>query len=156
RDGDPSRFAGRGVLAAVENVVGAIAPALEGADALDQRAIDRILVELDGTANKSHLGANAILGASLAVSKAAAQSVGLPLYRYLGGPTAHLLPLPLMNVINGGLHAQNALEPQEFMLAPVGAASFAEALRWGSEVFHALKKLLHDKGFATGVGDEGG
>jgi enolase len=115
-----------------------------------------VLIDLAGTANRSRLGANAILGVSLAVAKAAAGSAGLPLYRYLGGPNAHLLPLPLMNVVNGGAHAQNALEPQEFMLAPVGAASFSEALRWGAEVFHSLKNLLHDKGFATGVGDEGG
>jgi enolase len=156
RDGDPSRFSGKGVRTAVANVIDVIAPAVAGVDALDQRAVDAVLIDLDGTANKARLGANAILGVSLAVAKAAAASTGLPLYRYLGGPNAHLLPLPLMNVVNGGMHAQNALEPQEFMLAPVGAASFSEAVRWGAEVFHALKKLLHDKGFATGVGDEGG
>jgi len=156
RDGDPSRYGGKGVLTAVANVTDVIAPAVTGVDAIDQRAVDTMLLDLDGTANKARLGANAILGVSLAVAKAAASSVGLPLYRYLGGPNAHLLPLPLMNVVNGGAHAQNALEPQEFMLAPVGAASYSEALRWGAEVFHGLKNLLHDKGFATGVGDEGG
>jgi enolase 1/2/3 len=156
RDGDPSRFGGKGVRTAVANVTDMIAPAVTGVDALDQRAVDTMLLDLDGTANKARLGANAILGVSLATAKAAAASVGLPLYRYLGGPNAHLLPLPLMNVVNGGVHAQNALEPQEFMLAPVGAASYSEALRWGVEVFHALKSLLHDKGLATGVGDEGG
>jgi enolase len=156
RDGDPARFGGKGVLTAVHNVVSVIAPAIDGLDALDQRTIDGLLVDLDGTATKEKLGANAVLGVSLAVAKAAADSLGVPLYRYLGGPNAHVLPLPLLNVINGGAHAQNALELQEFMLAPIGAASFSEAIRWGSEVFHALRKLLHDKGFATGVGDEGG
>src|SRR5438105_4384139 len=156
RDGDAKRFGGRGVRTAVANVTDVIAPAVVGLDALDQRGLDGVLVDLDGTASKSRLGANAILGVSLAASKAAASSVGLPLFRYLGGPNAHVLPLPLMNVVNGGAHAQNALEPQEFMLAPVGAASFSEALRWGAEVFHVLKALLHDKGLATGVGDEGG
>ena len=156
RDGDATRFGGTGVRTAVSNVVEVIAPAVAGQDALDQRTVDAILVDLDGTANKARLGANAILGVSLAVAKAAAASGGVPLYRYLGGPNAHVLPLPLLNVVNGGAHAQNALEPQEFMLAPVGAASFSEALRWGAEVFHALRNLLHDKGFATGVGDEGG
>ena len=156
RDGDPSRYGGKGVRVAVENVLGPIAEAVTGLDALDQRGVDNVLLELDGTANKSRLGANAILGVSLATAKAAAGSVALPLYRYLGGPNSHVLPVPLMNVVNGGAHAQNTLEPQEFMLAPVGAASFSEALRWGAEVFHALRNLLHDKGFATGVGDEGG
>src|SRR5207248_5563004 len=156
RDGDAARFGGRGVQTAVDNVLSSIAPAVEGLDALDQRAIDAILIDLDGTAGKSKLGANAILAVSLAVAKAAAASVDLPLYRYLGGPNAHVLPLPLMNVINGGAHAANVLELQEFMLAPVGAASYSEALRWGAEAFHELKGILHDKGFATGVGDEGG
>jgi enolase len=156
RDGDPARFGGKGVLTAVHNVVSVIAPAIDGLDALDQRTIDGLLVDLDGTATKEKLGANAVLGVSLAVAKAAADSLGVPLYRYLGGPNAHVLPLPLLNVINGGAHAQNALELQEFMLAPIGASSFSEAIRWGAEVFHALRKLLHDKGFATGVGDEGG
>jgi enolase len=156
RDGDPERFGGRGVLQAVANVVEVIAPALVGADALDQREVDRLLIDLDGTADKSHLGANAIVGVSLAVAHAAADSLGLPLYRALGGPNAHVLPLPLMNVINGGAHADNALELQEFMLAPVGAASFSEAVRWGAEIHHALRAELRARGLATGVGDEGG
>ena len=156
RDGDTSRFGGKGVQTAVDNVLSSIAPAVEGLDALDQRAIDAILIDLDGTAGKSKLGANAILAVSLAVAKAAAASVDLPLYRYLGGPNAHVLPLPLMNVINGGAHAANVLELQEFMLAPVGAASFSEALRWGAEVFHALKGILLDEGMSANVGDEGG
>jgi enolase len=156
RDDDRRRFGGRGVLRAVANVVDVIAPALVGAEALDQREVDRLLLDLDGTEGKSKLGANAILGVSLAVAKAAADSLGLPLYRYLGGPGAHLLPLPLLNVINGGVHADNALEPQEFMLAPVGAASFAEAIRWGAEVYHALRAGLKARGLSTGVGDEGG
>src|SRR5207247_2089872 len=133
-----------------------IAPELEGADALDQRAIDALLVDLDGTANKSKLGANAILGVSLAVAKAAADSLGLPLYRYLGGPQGYLLPVPMLNVINGGVHADNALQLQEFLLVPVGAASFAEALQWGAEVFHVLHRTLKGRGLASGVGDEGG
>lgn len=156
RDGDPERYGGRGVLRAVANVVDVIAPALVGAEALDQREVDRLLLDLDGTDAKSRLGANAILGVSLAVAKAAADSLGLPLYRYLGGPNAHLLPLPLLNVLNGGVHADNPLEVQEFMLAPVGAASFSEALRWGAEVFHALRAELRERGLGTGVGDEGG
>ena len=156
RDGDAARFGGRGVQIAVDNVLSSIAPAVEGLDALDQRAFDAILIDLDGTAGKSKLGANAILAVSLAVAKAAAASVDLPLYRYLGGPNAHVLPLPLMNVINGGAHAANVLELQEFMLAPVGAASFSEALRWGAEVFHALKGILLDQGMSANVGDEGG
>jgi enolase 1/2/3 len=156
RDADDGRFGGKGVLEACRNVEEEIAPELEGLDVLDQRAIDALLTDLDGTPNKSKLGANAILGVSLAVAKAAAVSVGLPLYRYLGGPQGHLLPVPLMNVINGGAHADNDLELQEFMLAPIGAASFSEALRWGTEVFHALHAILRDKGLATGVGDEGG
>jgi enolase len=155
RDGD-ARFGGKGVLGAVANVNGAIAEALAGLDAFDQRGVDATLLALDGTDAKSQLGANAVLGASMAVAKAAADSNGLPLYRYLGGPNAHLLPTPMMNVINGGAHADNELELQEFMLMPVGAASFSEALRWGAECFHALKALLHAKGLATGVGDEGG
>jgi enolase len=156
RDGDPGRFGGMGVRVAVANVDGPIAEALSGLDAFDQRGADRALVDLDGTADKSALGANAILGASLAVARAAADSSGQPVWRYLGGPNAHLLPTPMMNVINGGVHADNELEPQEFMLMPVGATSFSEALRWGVECFHALKSILHDKGFATAVGDEGG
>ncbi len=156
RDGDAKRFGGKGVLRAVQNVDETIGPAVAGLEATDQRGLDAVLVDLDGTADRSSLGANAMLGVSLAVARAAAASAGLPLYRYLGGPNAHLLPVPLMNVINGGRHAQNDLELQEFMLAPVGAASWSEALRWGSEVFHALASLLHDKGMATAVGDEGG
>ncbi len=156
RDGDPKRFGGKGVSRAVANVTDVIAPALAGRDALDQRGIDGLLLDLDGTAGKSHLGANALLGVSLATAHAAAASAGLPLYRYLGGPNAHVLPLPLMNVINGGVHADNELELQEFMLAPVGAASFSEALRWGAEIYHALRSLLKEKGLSTGVGDEGG
>ena len=155
RDGDP-RFGGRGVLGAVANVNGPVAEALAGIDALDQRGVDAALLALDGTDAKSNLGANAVLGASMAVAKAAASSSGLPLFRYLGGPNAHVLPTPMMNVINGGAHADNELELQEFMVMPVGAASFSEALRWGAECFHALKGLLHEKGLATGVGDEGG
>ncbi|TMK64527.1 MAG: phosphopyruvate hydratase [Actinobacteria bacterium] len=156
RDGDPGRYGGKGVLRAVENVVNVIGPAIEGLDGLDQRGLDARLLDLDGTDDKSSLGANAMLGVSLATAHAAAASLGLPLYRYLGGPGAHVLPVPLMNVINGGVHADNELELQEFMLAPVGAASFSEALRWGSEIYHALQGLLKDKGLATGVGDEGG
>ena len=156
RDGDPGRYGGKGVLRAVENVVNVIGPAIEGLDGLDQRGLDARLLDLDGTADKSSLGANAMLGVSLATAHAAAASLGLPLYRYLGGPGAHVLPVPMMNVINGGVHADNELELQEFMLAPVGAASFSEALRWGSEIYHALQGLLKDKGLATGVGDEGG
>jgi enolase len=156
RDGESERYRGKGVLQAVDNVNGPIADAIAGLDALDQREIDRTLIDLDGTPNKDSLGANAILGASLATTHAAAATLGLPLYRYLGGPNAHLLPTPMLNVINGGAHADNELELQEFMLVPVGAASFREGLRWGSETFHALRSLLQDKGLATAVGDEGG
>jgi enolase len=156
RDGDPKRFGGKGVLRAATNVNEVIAPALDGIDAYDQREIDRVLLELDGTADKSNLGANAVLGVSLALAHAAADSLGLPLYRALGGPNAHVLPLPLMNVINGGAHADNELELQEFMLAPVGAASFSEAVRWCSEIYQALRADLRSKGLSTGVGDEGG
>jgi enolase len=156
RDGDPSRFGGRGVLAAVANVNGPIAETLRGLDAYDQRAVDRALDAVDGTADRSRLGANAVLGASLAVAHAAADSCGLPLFRYLGGPTAHVLPTPMLNVVNGGAHADNELDLQEFMLVPVGAASFAEALRWATECFHALRELLHREGTSTAVGDEGG
>ncbi len=156
RDGDPTRYGGKGVLRAVDNVVGAIGPGIIGLDPLDQRGLDARLLDLDGTADKSNLGANALLGVSLATAHAAAAALGVPLYRYLGGPAAHLLPVPLMNVINGGVHADNELELQEFLLAPVGAASFSEALRWCAEIFHALRGLLKEKGLATGVGDEGG
>ena len=156
RDGDADRFGGKGVLQAVSHVTSSIASTVEGMDALDQRAIDAALCELDGTPNKSNLGANAILGTSLAVAKAAADECGLPLYRYVGGADAHLLPVPMMNVVNGGVHADNNVDLQEFMLVPVGAGSFAEALRIGAETFHTLKKLLHERGLATAVGDEGG
>ncbi len=155
RDGD-HRFGGKGVQSAVEHVNGAIADALFTNEALDQRVIDDLLLDLDGTPNKSRLGANAILGVSLAVAKAAAAEVGLPLYRYVGGVNAHILPVPMMNVLNGGAHADNSVDFQEFMIAPVGAASFAEALRWGSEVYHALKSVLHDRNLSTALGDEGG
>ncbi len=156
RDGDPTRYGGKGVLTAVSNVVSVLGPAVTGEEGLDQRAVDALLLDLDGSADKSNLGANALLGVSLAVAHAAADALGLPLYRALGGPNAHVLPVPLMNVINGGVHADNELEPQEFMLAPFGAASFSEALRWGSEIYHALRSQLKQKGLATGVGDEGG
>jgi len=155
RDGG-ERFGGKGVLGAVDNVNGRIAEALRGVDAFDQRGVDAMLRALDGTDTKRELGANAVLGVSMAVAKAAADSNGLPLYRYLGGPNAHVLPTPMMNVINGGAHADNELDLQEFMVMPVGAASFGEALRWGAECFHALKGLLHAKGLSTAVGDEGG
>jgi enolase len=156
RDGDDARFGGAGVRRAVENVNGAIAEVVAGLDGFDQRGIDRALLDLDGTADKSALGANAILGVSLAVARAASDSNGVSLYRYLGGPNAHVLPTPMFNVINGGVHADNELEPQEFMLMPVGAASFSEALRWGAECYHALKAILEERGLATAVGDEGG
>jgi enolase len=156
RDGDENRYGGKGVLRAVENVVSVLGPEVVGHDALDQRGLDARLIDLDGTPDKSALGANALLSVSLAVAHAAAASLRVPLYRYLGGPDAHVLPLPLMNVINGGVHADNELEPQEFMLAPVGAASFSEALRWCAEVYQALKSLLRQRGLGTGVGDEGG
>jgi enolase len=156
RDGDPAVYFGKGVLRAVANVNGEIASALVGADASDQRELDRLLVELDGTPTKSRLGANAILGCSLASAKAAAADAGLPLWRSLGGGDARVLPVPLMNVVNGGAHAQNRLDLQEFMVVPAGAESFTEALRIGAEVFHHLKSVLHERGLATGVGDEGG
>jgi enolase len=156
RDGEKSRYLGRGVRKAVAHVNGEIAEEIKGADARDQALIDRILIELDGTSNKGRLGANAILGVSLAVSRAAAEGSGLPLYRYLGGAGATTLPVPMMNVINGGAHADNRLDPQEFMVCPVGFQSFSEALRAGVETFHALKKILVDRGLSTGVGDEGG
>ncbi len=156
RDGDPGRYLGRGVLRAVANVNDTIAPALLGHDATEQRAVDALLVELDGTDNKAALGANAILGVSLATAKAAAVSAGLPLYAYLGGPNAHLLPVPMMNVINGGSHAVSSVDFQEFMIAPVGASTFREALRMGTEVYHHLKQVLVGRGLSTGLGDEGG
>jgi enolase len=156
RDGDAERFGGKGVRDACRAVVEEIAPEIAGMDVLRQRDVDRVMVDLDGTPNKARLGANAILGVSLATARAAAASLRLPLYRYLGGPNAHVLPTPMLNVINGGRHADNELELQEFMLVPVGAASFAEGLRWGTEVFHALHRALASKGLSTGVGDEGG
>ena len=156
RDGDKGRYLGKGVLRAVEAVNGEIADAVTGFDALDQTALDRAMVELDGTPTKSRLGANAILSVSLAVAKAAAAATGQPLFRYLGGAQARVLPVPMMNVVNGGAHADNPLDIQEFMIAPVGAPTFAEALRMGAEVFHALKRQLKDAGYQTAVGDEGG
>jgi enolase len=156
RDGDARVYLGKGVGRAVANVNGEIADALAGLDASDQAGLDRVLVELDGTPNKSRLGANAILGASLAAAKAAADEAGVPLYRSLGGEEARTLPVPMLNVVNGGVHAQNRLDLQEFMVVPGGAETFSEALRLGVEVFHALKAVLHERGLATGVGDEGG
>ncbi|MBI4817503.1 MAG: phosphopyruvate hydratase [Deltaproteobacteria bacterium] len=156
RDGDEKRYLGKGVRRAVSSVNDEIAPSLLGYDALDQHDVDSTLLALDGTPNKGRLGANAILGVSLAVARAAADYYDMPLYRYLGGVNARMLPVPLMNVINGGRHADNGLEVQEFMLVPRGASSFAESLRWGVEVFHTLKKRLHAKGLSTAVGDEGG
>jgi enolase len=156
RDGDAGAYLGKGVLDAVANVEREIGAALAGADAGDQAGVDRLLLELDGTPNKSRLGANAVLGVSLAVAKAAAAAAGLPLYRWLGGDGASVLPVPLMNVVNGGAHAQNSLDLQEFMVVPAGASSFSEALRIGAETFHHLKALLHERGLATAVGDEGG
>jgi enolase len=156
RDGDPKRYGGKGVRKAVENVRGPIAARLVGTPADDQAAVDHALIELDGTPNKARLGANAILGVSLAVAQAAAAARGLPLYRHLGGPGGHTLPVPLLNIINGGVHADTSVDFQEFMVVPAGAATFAEALRMGAEIFHALKRTLHDRGLATGQGDEGG
>jgi enolase len=156
RDGDKARYLGKGVLKAVENINTEISEALMGLDAAEQAYIDRTLIELDGTESKSNLGANALLAVSMAVAKAAAEETGLPLYRYFGGSGAMALPVPMMNVINGGAHANNNLDLQEFMILPLGAPSFREALRMGAECFHSLKKLLHDKGMSTAVGDEGG
>jgi len=156
RDGDPARYRGKGVLGAVKNVNEAIRPELLGVDAVDQVSVDRLLIDLDGTENKGRLGANALLGVSLAVARAAAQAVELPLYRYLGGAGARTLPVPLVNILNGGKHAVDSTDFQEFMIAPLGAPSFREALRWAAETFHALGGILRDRGFATTVGDEGG
>jgi enolase len=156
RDGDPKRYSGKGVGKAVEAVLDEIAPAVIGLSADDQRLVDQALLDLDGTPDKSRLGANAILGVSLAVAKAAAESAGLPLFRYVGGPNAHILPVPMMNILNGGVHADTGVDVQEFMIAPIGAPSFKEALRWGAEVYHALKSVLKKQGLATGLGDEGG
>ena len=156
RDGDKKRYGGKGVKKAVAAVIDTIGPALEGFDATDQRLIDQAMIQLDGTDNKKKLGANAILGVSLAVAKAAADSADLPLFRYVGGPNAHTLPVPLLNIINGGSHADNDIDVQEFMIVPLGASSFSEALRWGVETYHSLKSLLRSKGLSTGLGDEGG
>ncbi len=156
RDGDPRRFNGKGVLKAVRNVNTVIADALIGWDALDQVGIDRLMIDLDGSENKGRLGANAILGASLAVAHAAADQLGIPLFRYLGGTFAHILPVPMMNILNGGKHAMNSTDVQEFMIVPAGASTFADALRWGAETYHALKAVLKAKGYSTNVGDEGG
>ena len=156
RDGDKARFGGKGVLTAVENVTEIIAPEVLGFEASEQRILDAAMIELDGTDNKAKLGANAILGVSLATARAAAESAGLPLYRYLGGPNAHLLPVPCMNILNGGEHADSNVDIQEFMICPIGAPTFAEAMRMGSEVYQALKGVLKAKGLATGLGDEGG
>ncbi|HRB13762.1 MAG TPA: phosphopyruvate hydratase, partial [Vicinamibacteria bacterium] len=156
RDGDKKRYLGKGVLKAVASVNNEIAELLKGEDALQQIVVDQLMIDADGTKNKSKFGANAILAVSLATAKAAAAAVSLPLYRYVGGPLARTLPVPQMNIVNGGAHADNKLDPQEFMIVPVGAASFAEALRMGAEVFHTLKGILKKKGFATSVGYEGG
>ncbi len=156
RDGDSGRYLGKGVLKAVEYINTEISEAVLGLDASEQAFLDRTLIDLDGTENKSRLGANAMLAVSMAVARAAAEEAGLPLYRYFGGMGAMQMPVPMMNVINGGAHANNSLDLQEFMIVPVGAPSFREALRWGAEVFHALKKILHDRGISTAVGDEGG
>ena len=155
RDGE-SRYLGKGVIKAIEAVEDKIMPEILGLDASDQRLVDQVMIELDGTHNKANLGANAILGVSLAVAKAAASSAGLPLYRYVGGPNAHVLPVPMMNIINGGAHADSDVDVQEFMIAPIGASTFGEALRMGAEVYHALKGVLKAKGLSTGLGDEGG
>ncbi|SFU53360.1 enolase [Paenacidovorax caeni] len=156
RDGDKARYLGKGVLKAVEHINTEISEAVLGLDASEQAFLDKTLIDLDGTDNKSRLGANAMLAVSMAVARAAAEEAGLPLYRYFGGMNGCQLPVPMMNVINGGAHANNTLDLQEFMIIPVGAPSFREALRWGAEVFHALKKIIHDKGMSTAVGDEGG
>ena len=156
RDGDKGRYQGKGVQDAVDAVNDIIAPELIDEDASDQRRIDEIMLELDGTPNKGKLGANAILGVSLAVAKAAAESAGLPLYRYLGGPNAHILPVPMMNILNGGSHADTNVDIQEFMIAPLGAPTFRDALRWGAEVYHTLKAVIKERGLSTGLGDEGG
>ena len=156
RDGDKERYLGKGVQDAVEAVLEDIQPKLLGFDASDQRLVDAEMLALDGSDNKGSLGANAILGVSLAVAKAAAESAGLPLFRYVGGPNAHILPVPMMNILNGGSHADSNVDIQEFMIAPIGATSFREALRWGAEVYHSLKSVLKERGLATGLGDEGG
>ena len=156
RDGDKARYLGKGVLDAVSAVIADIQPKILGMDVQEQRAIDAAMLELDGTANKGALGANAILGVSLAVARAAADSAGVPLYQYVGGPNAHILPVPMMNILNGGSHADSNVDIQEFMIAPIGAETFSEAMRVGAEVYHALKSVLQERGLATGLGDEGG
>ncbi|GAA5021963.1 phosphopyruvate hydratase [Terrabacter aeriphilus] len=156
RDGDKGRYLGKGVSQAVDAVIEEINPRLVGFDASEQRLVDAEMLALDGSSNKENLGANAILGVSLAVAHAAAESAGLPLFRYVGGPNAHVLPVPMMNILNGGSHADSNVDIQEFMIAPIGAPTFSEALRWGAEVYHALKKVLSERGLATGLGDEGG
>ncbi|MGH8891804.1 MAG: phosphopyruvate hydratase [Actinomycetes bacterium] len=156
RDGDKKRYAGKGVEKAVIGVLDEIGPALVGFEASEQRLVDQTLIDLDGTPTKSRLGANAILGVSLAVARAAAESAELPLFRYVGGPNAHLLPVPMMNILNGGAHADTGVDVQEFMVAPIGATTFRESVQWGAEVYHALKAVLKDRGLATGLGDEGG
>jgi enolase len=156
RDGDKNRYNGKGVLNAIQNIHDVLAKALIGANALEQTLIDQELIRIDGTDNKSNLGANATLGVSLAIAKAAANSVGMPLFRYVGGVSASVLPVPMMNILNGGKHAEDGVDLQEFMIVPLGAISFSESLRWGAEVYHALKAVLHKKSLATGVGDEGG
>ncbi|HKH91079.1 MAG TPA: phosphopyruvate hydratase, partial [Gemmatimonadaceae bacterium] len=156
RDNDKERYLGKGVQMAVQNITETIAPALAGSDATDQMSLDASLIELDGTPNKANLGANAILAVSMAAARAAAQELGLPLWRYLGGPLTRVMPVPMMNILNGGAHATNTVDLQEYMIIPVGAESFAEGLRMGTEVFHALKKVLVKRKLSTGVGDEGG
>ena len=156
RDGDPERYLGKGVQNAVEAVLDDIHDEVTGIEADDQRLVDQALIDLDGTDNKSRLGANAMLGVSLAVARAAAESAELPLYRYLGGPNGHVMPVPMMNILNGGSHADSNVDIQEFMIAPIGASTFRQALQWGAEVYHALKKVLKDRGLSTGLGDEGG
>ena len=156
RDGDKDRYLGKGTLDAVNAVITEILPAIHGMDVQEQRAIDQAMLDLDGTKNKGTLGANAILGVSLAVARAAAASAGVPLYQYVGGPNAHILPVPMMNILNGGSHADSNVDIQEFMIAPIGAPTFSEAMRVGAEVYHALKAVLKERGLATGLGDEGG
>ena len=156
RDDDEKKYLGKGVLKAVKNVNDTVAPALLGYDVADQTGIDQMMIELDGTPNKAKLGANALLAVSMAVAKAAAEEASLPLYRYIGGTNARTLPIPMMNILNGGAHADNKIDFQEFMVMPIGASTFSEGLRWGVEIFHALKTVLKKKGFSTNVGDEGG
>jgi len=156
RDGDKKKYLGKGVLNAVKNINEMLADELYGFDVADQAGIDQYMIDLDGTSNKAKLGANAILAVSMAVAKAGAEEAGLPLYRYVGGTNAKTLPVPMMNILNGGAHADNKIDFQEFMVMPVGADTFSEGLRWGVEIFHSLKKVLHDKGYSTNVGDEGG